>query len=181
MRSPVVLGRCTSSTRLGWPSAGASTSVDSSSRAALGSALVASRSMSRTITFWPCEAPGQELCLEPHRVVDEHDIVDQQLRQLQVAGGLGAAQADCEQGNALPRRRARRPWPAVRPRWSGRRRGARSPREAHRGARSRPAAWRPQARSGCRSPRTCAACSAAGMISAGRSTSASSRAEFETR
>ncbi len=53
------------------------------------------------MTFSPSKAPGQQLGLEPDGVVDEHDVVDQKLGQLDVAGRLGAAQADREERHAL--------------------------------------------------------------------------------
>ena len=49
------------------------------------------------------KAPGQQLGLKPDGVVDEHDVVDQELGQLDVAGRLGAAQADREERHALAR------------------------------------------------------------------------------
>ena len=75
----------------------------SSSRAAFGSLEPGSSSLSRTTTFSPWKAPGRELGLEPDGVVDEHDVVDQELGQLEVAGRLGAAQADREERHALAR------------------------------------------------------------------------------
>ena len=105
VRSPVALGRCTSSTRLGCPSAGASTSIVSSSRSGFadrglpGLALLEADDDLLTL-----EPAGQQLGLEPHRVVDEDDVVDQELGELQVPRGLDAPQADREERHALPRR-----------------------------------------------------------------------------
>ena len=79
--------------------------MDASSRAAFGSGLPGSRSLSRTLHLLPFEAPGQELGLEPDGVVLEDDVVHQQLGQLQVAGRLRAAQSDREERDALPRRK----------------------------------------------------------------------------
>ena len=104
VRSPVVLGRWTSSTRSGWPSAGASTSLRLELAVRLGVvSSPASRSLSRTVDLLALEAPGQQLGLEPDGVVDEHDVVDQQLGQLEVAGRLGAAQADRVERHSLAR------------------------------------------------------------------------------
>ena len=105
MISPVSLGRWPISTRCGWPSGGAVTLDRSPGRAAaFGSVEPCGRcSLSRTATSWPAKPVRQQLGLEPDQVVDEDDVVDQQVGQLQVAGRLGAAQADRVERHALPR------------------------------------------------------------------------------
>ena len=88
---------------LGLAVAGASTSFDSSSWAVLGSCRAGLELLEPDRDLLALEAPGQQLGLEPDGVVDEHDVVDQELGQLEVAGRLGAAQADGEERHSLAR------------------------------------------------------------------------------
>ena len=89
---------------LGLAVAGASTSLVSSSRSAFGIVRAGLALFEPDDDLLSLEAPGRQLGLEPDGVVDEDDVVDQELGQLEVAGRLGAAQADRVERHSLARR-----------------------------------------------------------------------------
>ena len=127
------------------------------------------------------EPARQELGLEPDQVVDEDDVVDQQLGQLQVAGRLGAPQADRVERHPLPRGELGRLGErlAVGRLAVGQEHDRRGRDAAELGQDLADAVAQPGlAAVGLD---LCAASRRAGSTSSGVSTSASSRAEFETR
>ena len=182
VRSPVDLGPMDQLDALGLAVAGASTSLDSRSRSDFGIVVPGSRSLSRTTTFWPWNPRAEQLGLEADGVVDEDDVVDQELGQLEVAGRLGAPQADgverhslaCRQLGRLGERLTLGRLP-VGEQHDRRRRCAAELGEDLADAVARAGSGVPPASSAATLRRPARA------TLAGRSTSASSLAEFETR